>query len=118
MKKEIISQFREKPKTPTAWWAMYLGLATLLIPPLLGIFAAVIRPLIDRVSVNNENAGITIGIGSAVLALTLSVTALIISIRAFRKGERSWVLWLGFMPAILIGAFWIFMIVGEFLFPH
>jgi CHASE2 domain-containing sensor protein len=93
-----------------------LGLATLLIPPLLGIFTAVIRPLIDQAG--GENVGIPLGFCTVILALILSISALVVSIRAFRKGERSWVLWLGFVPALLIGTFWIFMVVGEFLFPH
>jgi hypothetical protein len=118
MAQEIISKFNEKPKTKMAWRAMYFGLATLLIPQFLGIFAAVIRPMIDRASVNNENVGRTIGFGFGILALILSISALITGICAFRKGERSWVLWVGFVPAILIGAFWVFMIIGEFVFPH
>ncbi|HAI74592.1 MAG TPA: hypothetical protein DCS28_00365 [Candidatus Moranbacteria bacterium] len=118
MAQEIISKFNEKPKTKIAWRAMYLGVATLLIPQFLGIFAAVIRPMIDKASVNNENIGRTLGFSFGIFAFVLSVSALVTGILAFRKGERSWVMWLGFIPAILIGAFWIFMIVGEFVFPH
>jgi len=71
MVKEIISRFKEQPKSKTAWWATGLGIATII-------------------------AGV----------------------RAFKQGERSWVLWLVFIPAILNGALWIFMIIGEFIFPH
>lgn len=116
MKKEIISRFKERPKTKLAWRAMWLGLSTLLIPPLLGIFAAVIRPIIDKAS--GENTGAAVGFGSGVLALAFSVFALVVAIRVFKRGERSWVLWIGFIPAILASAFWIFMIIGEFIFPH
>jgi hypothetical protein len=116
MKKEIISRFKEKPKTKLAWRAMYLGLSVFLVPPFLGIFAAVIRPVIDRAS--SENVGAAVGFGVGAMVLVLSVLALITSIRAYRQGERSWVMWLGLVPAILIGAFWIFMIIGEILFPH
>jgi hypothetical protein len=116
MKKEIISTFKEKPKTKTAWRAMYLGLSVFLAPFFLGIFAAVIRPMIDKIS--SENIGAAIGFSFGAIVLIFSILALVTSIRAYRKGERSWVLWVGFIPAILIGIFWIFMIVGEFLFPH
>ena len=117
MNPEVISTFREKPRTKTAWWAMGLGLGTLLLAgPTLGIFAAVIRPMIDRVS--GENVGAAAGFGLGVVALALPVFALVAGIRAFKKGERSWVLWVGFVPAILVGAFWVLMIVGEFMFPH
>ena len=116
MKKEVISKFKEKPRTKTAWWAMGLGLATILVYPLLGIFAAVVRPMIDKAS--NENVGAVAGFGSMIVALILSVSALVTGVCAFKKGERSWVLWVGFVPAILVGAFWVFMIIGEFIFPH
>lgn len=120
MKNEIISKFKEKPKTKTAWWAMWLGLGSLLIPLILGIFTTVIRPIIDPVSmVGRESNGIFgMGFGSGVIALILSASTIITGVRVFKKGERSWVLWAGFVPAILVGAFWVFMIIGEFVFPH
>lgn len=95
---------------------MGLGLATFFISSFLGIFAAVIRPMIDQAS--SENIGAAMGFGAGVFALVLSVAALVAGIRAFRKGERSWVLWVGFVPAILVAAFWIFMVGGKFIFPH
>ena len=116
MKKEVISKFKEKPRTKTAWWAMGLGLSSILIFPFLGIFTAVIRPIIDKAS--SENVGAVVGFGSIYVTLILLVSALITGVLAFNKGERSWVLWLGFVPAILVGAFLVFMIIGEFIFPH
>lgn len=116
MKKEIISKFGDNPKTKTAWWAMGLGLSTLLIMPILGIFAAVLRPIIDKAS--SENIGASIGFGIMIVALLLSVSALVMGILALRKGERSLALWVGFIPAILVGVVWILMVVGEFIFPH
>ena len=118
MEKEIISKFKEKPKTATGWRTMYLGLAALLISPFLGIFTAVIRPIIDKESVNGENTRMAMGFGPSILAFVLSILAFITGVNALRKGERSWILWMGFIPAILIGAFWTFMIAGELLFPH
>ena len=116
MAKEIISRFKDKPKTKTAWWAMGLGLATILGGPLLGIFAVVLRPILDKAS--SENIGAVIGFGSMIVALILPVSALVTGVRAFKKGERSWVLWVGFVPAILGGVFWALMIIGEFVYPH
>jgi len=95
---------------------MGLGLATILVGPILGIFAAVLRPVIDRAS--SENVGATVGFGVGVFSLILSVSALVAGVIALKKGERSWALWVGFIPAIFVGAFWIFMVVGEFVFPH
>jgi len=116
MKNEVISKFKEKPRTKTAWWAMGLGLATILTGPLLSIFVAVIRPIIDKAS--SENAGAAFGFNLMIVSFILTVSALATGIRAFKKGERSWVLWVGFVPAILSSAFWVFMIIGEFIFPH
>ena len=116
MKKEVISKFKERPKTKTAWWAMGLGLSSILIFPFLGIFTAVIRPIIDKAS--SENVGAVVGFGSMIVVLILLVSALVTSVYAFKKGERSWVLWVGFVPAILVGVFLVFMIIGEFIFPH
>ena len=115
MKKEVVSKFKEKPRTKTAWWAMGLGLSSILIFPFLGIFTAVIRPIIDKAS--SENVGAVVGYGSMIVALILLVSALVTGVRAFKKGERSWVLWVGFVPAILVGALWVFMIIGEWLIP-
>lgn len=115
---QIISVFRSKPKNNSTWWAMFLGLTSFLVPPFLGVFAAVIRPIIDKVGVNNETPGIAMGFVGVILALAISLSALVFSIRAYRQGERSWVLWTGLVPSVLIAFFWIVMIVGELLFPH
>jgi hypothetical protein len=116
MKVEATSKFKEKPRVKTAWWAMGLGLSSILIFPFFGIYTAIIRPIIDKAS--SEVVGAVVGFGSMIVALILVVSALVMGVRAFKKGERSWVLWVGFVPAILVGAFWVFMVVGEFIFPH
>jgi hypothetical protein len=116
IKKEIISKFKEKPKTKIVWWAMGLGLVAFLGGQMLGIFTAVIRPMIDKAS--NESVGAVVGFSLMIVLLILSVVALVTGIRALRKGERSWFLWLGFIPAVFSGLFWIFMIIGEFALPH
>lgn len=116
MAKKIISIFREKPKTKNGQWSMWLGLIAIFTPIILGTFGAAIRPMIDRAF--SENVGATVGFGVGIFALILSALALVTSIRAFRFGERSWGVWLGLILAIMIGLFWVMMIVGEFIFPH
>ncbi|MCX6808823.1 MAG: hypothetical protein NTW50_04120 [Candidatus Berkelbacteria bacterium] len=115
-KPEIISRFKEQPKTRLTWWAMALGLATIFVMPALGTFAAVIRPIIDRVT--SENFGAAFGFIFGIFQLALSLVALFFCVKAFKSGERSFVLWIGFVPSILISALWLAMIVGEFIFPH
>lgn len=112
MKREIISQFRETPKTKIGRWAMWLGLSPIIFIPFLGIFVSVIRPFIDKVS--NESLGAAIGFSIVVSFIALSVSALTATIIAYRKGEHSWCIWAGLVPAIFL----LFMLIGEFVFPH
>jgi len=116
MKNEIISRFNQKPKLAITWWAMRLGLATVLSGPFLGTSAAVLRPAIDRAG--GESLGSAIGIVLVMLILALVVSAFGLGLYVYRKGERSWVMWIGFIPAILAVLFWLFMVIGEFVFPH
>lgn len=104
------------PKSYLGKWAMALGLGVFLVPPALGTFAAVGRPMIDRAM--GENFGAFVGICVAIFVLTLSIVALVVNIRVFKQGERSWGFWVGFVPAMLVGAFWVLMVIGEFIFPH
>jgi hypothetical protein len=54
---------------------MWLGVAVLFVPPFLGIFAPVIRLMIDGVS--SENTGAAMDFGAAIVAIVLSVSALV-----------------------------------------
>ncbi|MFH0828567.1 MAG: hypothetical protein V1907_00070 [Candidatus Kerfeldbacteria bacterium] len=116
MTHEIISTPNEQPKTTTARKAMYLALAAIVAIPFLGTFAGAIRPMIDRKF--NENVGAGVGITVGIVILALSVSALVMSIRAYRQGDRSREMWFGLIPAILVTAFWVLMLIGEFVFPH
>lgn len=116
MNKVIISQFRDKPKLKITWWAMWLGLVTLFGGQILGISAALLVPLITKNT--SEKVGSSIGFSVMILTFAVLIITLILSIKAYRHGERSWAMWLGLIPAILGCAFWIFMLAGELLFPH
>lgn len=108
--------FKEWPKTSLAWWAFGLGIGTLFVFPFLGIFGAVISPFISLVfgELVSQVIGFMIGFG----VLGVSISAVLVGIRAYRKGERSWVLWVGLLPALLVAAGWVFMVIGEFAVPH
>jgi len=116
MERQIISTFREGPKTQTAKWAMGLGLASFFAFPMLGTFAAAIRPLIDKVFSEKVGAGVGFAFGFVIIGIIIS--ALIVSIKAFKLGERSWVVWFGLVPSIIGVLLLLFLLVGEFLFPH
>lgn len=118
MKIGTISKFNQKPKTALAWRTMYFGLSALFIPLFFGFFASILRRIFDPVSLNSGNSVISMGFGSVMLALLLSILTITTGISALKKGERSWVVWIGFTPAILICIFWILMIIGELMFQH
>ena len=90
MSRETLSQFRDRPRTKAAWWSMGLGLSALLV-----LLASSVLP----------DADVTWGelnVGPSVL-LVLGISALVTGITAYRRGERSFVLWIGLVPGILFG---------------
>ncbi len=95
---------------------MWLGLATLFVGPVLGTSAAVLVPFAVRTAGNA--AGDALGITVAVGCFALTVAAVAAAVRAFRSGERSWVMWVGFVPAMLAVLFWAALVVGELAVPH
>ncbi len=114
---KIISSFKEKPKLKETWWTMRLGLAS-LFAPFLGIINGFVRRVFGPMGINSKNIGIPTGFSGVVLALVLSLSGVIISIRSYQQGERSWVLRIGFISALLVALFWLFMSVGELIYPH
>lgn len=116
MKKGVISNFKDTPKTKTGWWAFGLSLFSIATGPILGINAAFIVPFLsERVS---EEVGLMSGFATMTISLIILVASLFLSIKAYRMGERSWAVWGALILSITSVAFLIFMIVGEFLFPH
>jgi hypothetical protein len=100
MKHKYISKFSQKPKTRLGWWVFGLGLPLLFVGPILGFFASVIR------------------IALIILIAADVITATVLGLIAIKKGERSWAVWLGLIPAILALLFFAFMLLGELIFPH
>ena len=116
MKHEIISRFGDKPKLKITRWAMGLGIAAFLFVPFLNFFAMVLRPLIDKSA--GEEVGRAIGFNIGLFPIPLALTALVLGMISHHRGERSWAMWVGYLPGVVLTAFWVFMIVGEFVFPH
>lgn len=116
MTRKRLSKFSQKPKTRIGWWVLFLGLPLIFIGPILGIFATVIRPLLDKNI--SEQVGQIAGILVIVILIVDLASCVTLGIIALKKGERSWAVWLGFIPAVLAILFLLFMIIGEFIFPH
>jgi hypothetical protein len=105
--------FKEKPKAKIGWWAMGLGLATLLGVPLVSILTLVILPAFGDDF--NEAMGQTIGVSMGVFSLLAGAAATVVGIIALRRGERSWAVWLGLVLAILTLVGWGLMILSDLL---
>jgi len=116
MKAKHLSKFFQKPKTKLGWWVFGLGLPVLFIGPILGLFASVIRPLLDEGT--SELIGQISGIVIVLLLIVDIILTTFLGIIAIKKGERSWAFWVGFISAVLAVLFLAFMIIGEFIFPH
>jgi MFS family permease len=116
MKNKIISKLKEKPKTKLAWWTMGLGLSIIFAGRILSIIVTMLFRSINPVEMGE--AGGVFGFNPVMVSFALAISTLIVGFIAFKKGERSWVLWVGLIPAILFCAFLIPMIIGEALFPH
>lgn len=91
-------------------------MAVLFSGPLLGVSAAVIVPFVrDKV---NDSVATMFGATVGAVVFTAFVVAFVLSIRAYRKGDRSWVVWFALLVSCLVAGFWVFMLIGEFVFPH
>jgi hypothetical protein len=113
MKTPIISTLKGKPKTKIGWWAMGLGLATLLGVPLVSILTLVILPVFGAEF--TDAMGQTIGVSLGVFSLLAGAAATVVGIIALRRGERSWAVWLGLFLAILTIVVWGLMILSDLI---
>ena len=109
---KVISKFNERPKTRLAWWVLGLGIGLLLVELFLGLFASLIRALL--IDAGSPAGSPAFGIGLGGIANALCLGTLVTGLLALRRGERSWVVWLGLLPALLF----VLMLIADFLFAH
>jgi hypothetical protein len=84
----------------------------LLVELFLGLFASLIRPLL--IDAGSPAGSPAFGIGLGGIANALCLGTLVTGLLALRRGERSWVVWLGLLPALLF----VLMLIADFLFAH
>ena len=113
---KILKKVQDKPQIQTTWWILRLGLAS-LFAPLLGVVNGFFHRVFD-LGTGGGSMGLPTGFFMVVIALVFSISAIMIGTLMYKRGERSWVLWIGLVPALLVALFWTFMVVGEILFPH
>ena len=113
MDKPVLSSFKEAPATKCGWTAFILSIISLLSGPILGISAAVFVPFIaDNFS---DKVGQIFGFSLMIIMFVVLITTFVCSIRAFVKKDRSWAVIVALTFSSLSVAFWILMILGEFL---
>ncbi len=100
-------RFSEVPFTKLGWWSFGL-LATFVI-----LF--LINSAIFMAPTFNPSWGPTLlpfyGIFMLLCGLSSGITGVIAIVR---QHERSWLVWLTLLPGLLV----LFLLLGEFLFPH
>lgn len=107
-----MNKFIRTPKTKYGKWAMWSGLSPIIAMPLLGIFAALIRPkLLDPLG---EAPSRILGFSFGALVIMLYISSAIAAYIAKLKGENSRLIWIGYAPLVLI----VIMVVGELIAPH
>ncbi|MFA6514300.1 MAG: hypothetical protein WCT50_03380 [Patescibacteria group bacterium] len=117
MKKQTISKFKQPPQLKITWWV-----SSFFIYLILGIIAYMIIKIIPL----NQNiysdiydmkiAGVSRLLKIVIVEIIFSIPTFILGIIAYRKGERSWILWLGFIPAIIINVFLMLGILYSLIF--
>jgi hypothetical protein len=100
------SQFNERPHTKLGWWAAWLGIVFVV---LFLINSFVFMPSSSDAPWRHVILPFY-GIFMLLCGLGSGITGLIAVIR----GERSWAVCLTLMPGVWV----LFMLIGEFLFPH
>ena len=102
------------PRSSIGWWSV--ALAVLAI-----VWVIVGRPIQQALKPRACPGGVlcTDGRHYVALALLLGLTASVLGLVALiRRGERSLLLWLTLVPAVLFTAFWTLFAAGELLSPH
>lgn len=119
MENKSLRAFPEKAKMKLASWALGLTVTAIVIIPVLGLLASGMHRLFDPASVNPTRSILSqAGFSGMLLSALLSLAGAAAGVKAFQKGERSWMMWVGWFLALFILGFWIFMIVGEIAYPH
>jgi|GEM_PF-3343303 len=101
----IISKFCELPKISKTWRIFYYGFSIILMNILYKLYNTIFPEDIDK------HIGRTTGefywsnlIGPiyVLIELFFLIYSIKIGIDSFKKGERSWILWLGFLHIVII----------------
>ncbi len=117
MKNKVVDNKVGGGKKFNGWLVLWLGLATVGVVPLWMLLNSLMRRIFDPTSFNLVR-GFSPGMFGVLLSLGLAVVTVIKFREIYKYNKRFLPMWIGFFLAIIAGSFWIFMIIGEFLFPY
>lgn len=107
-----------KPKSKS----FTLALLALLVPVTIGPLNAFLRRIFDPVSLIGRPKinlfWFSPGIFGAFVSLGCAISAVYYVVKEYKSGSRSWKMWVAALLGGFIAAFWLFMIIGEFIYPH
>jgi hypothetical protein len=105
--KTASNHLMDKPQTTLGWWAAWLGIAFAV---LFLINSFVFMPSSSDAAWRHLILPFY-GIFMLLCGLAAGIVGLVAVIR---QHERSWLVWLTLLPGLLV----LFLLLGEFLFPH
>jgi len=107
MDQPVTNQPEFKPKPKNNWWSLGLGLVAVILGPGLGIFAnrQNNQPDGQSASASMPNLGI--------FSLLLAAAALVTSIMAIKKGQRTPAVWAGLGLGILALGYFAYIAISE-----
>jgi drug/metabolite transporter (DMT)-like permease len=89
---------------------------------MIGTVMSIFRQILDQTSLAGKPKlilpGFSPGILGAFASLACAICAIYYVVNEYKSGARSWQMWVGGLLGGVVAAFWLFMFVGEFLFPH
>lgn len=103
MQNKICSKFEEMPKLKLTW--LFLSLSSVLIFGIVFLFIQAFTPIKAISGTNPYSAVYSLAsklIVIAIIEIIIFIPSLVLGICAYKKGERSWFLWIGFLPVIMI----------------
>ncbi len=99
------SKFKELPKLSTTWKIFYYGFSVILLNIFIKVYYFLFPISIDQ-SIGGSMGKFywfnLIGPFCFLVELFFLIYAIQIGINSFKKGERSWILWLGFLHILII----------------
>jgi len=102
------------PTTKIGRWAVGLGIAAAVWGVLFPFFGQILVRLMGP----DLRVPIPMGLGGIGIEALLAIGAITTAVIALARKERSWLFFIVFAAALVIGGFWLLFAAGEVIYPH